>query len=199
MIYHAEKKEASLTVQNKDKKEEFLIQTWVEDAGGNKKTSFIVTPPLFRLDPLKDNILRIVNIGGVLPQDRESVYWLNVKAIPSHSDNADTANVLQIAVRTRLKLFYRPQGLTGTPEDNAPLLSFKQSGNQLVVTNPGSYNLSFDHVALDKKPLEKTGMVPAKGTLTLTLPANTARAAQVEYSLINDFGASSQSYSHVVQ
>ncbi|MCV5920354.1 fimbria/pilus periplasmic chaperone, partial [Escherichia coli] len=76
-----------------------------------KKTPFIITPPLFKLDPEKNNILRIVNITHGLPQDRESVYWVNVKAIPSKSDDSENKNVLQIAVRTRIKLFYRPAGL----------------------------------------------------------------------------------------
>ncbi|EHU24424.1 fimbrial chaperone [Escherichia coli DEC2A] len=37
MIYDGNKKEASLTVQNKNKSEEFLIQSWVDDATGSKK------------------------------------------------------------------------------------------------------------------------------------------------------------------
>lgn len=73
------------------------------------KTPFIITPPLFRLDPGKNNILRIVNTTPGLPQDRESVYWVNVKAIPSKSDDSENKNVLQIAVRTRIKLFIARQ------------------------------------------------------------------------------------------
>lgn len=37
VIYDGSKKEASLTVQNKSKNEEFLIQSWVDDVAGNKK------------------------------------------------------------------------------------------------------------------------------------------------------------------
>lgn len=37
VIYDGNKKEASLTVQNKNKSEEFLIQSWVDDATGSKK------------------------------------------------------------------------------------------------------------------------------------------------------------------
>lgn len=89
VIYDGNKKEASLTVNNNNKTEEFLIQSWVDDASGNKKTPFIITPPLFKLDPDKNNILRIVNITPSLPQDRESVYWVNVKAIPSKSEGSE--------------------------------------------------------------------------------------------------------------
>lgn len=85
VIYDGGKKEASLTVENHNKNEEFLIQSWIDDVNGNKKTPFIITPPLFKLDPDKNNVLRIVNIEDTLPKDRESVYWINVKAIPAKS------------------------------------------------------------------------------------------------------------------
>ncbi len=78
VIYDGGKKEASLTVENHNKNEEFLIQSWIDDVNGNKKTPFIITPPLFKLDPDKNNVLRIVNIEDTLPKDRESVYWINV-------------------------------------------------------------------------------------------------------------------------
>lgn len=41
-------------------------------------------------------------MAGDLPVDRESVFWLNVKEIPKKSAEE---NVLQIAVRSRIKLF----------------------------------------------------------------------------------------------
>lgn len=43
VIYDGGKKEASLTVENHNKNEEFLIQSWIDDVNGNKKTPFIIT------------------------------------------------------------------------------------------------------------------------------------------------------------
>ena len=94
---------------------------------GNKKHRFIITPPLFKLDPDKNNVLRIVNIEDTLPKDRESVYWINVKAIPAKSAENENKNVLQIAVRTRLKLFYRPKGLPGKQPRGHETVTFPAS------------------------------------------------------------------------
>ncbi|EOW4282748.1 fimbria/pilus periplasmic chaperone, partial [Escherichia coli] len=135
VIYDGGKKEASLTVENHNKNEEFLIQSWIDDVNGNKKTPFIITPPLFKLDPDKNNVLRIVNIEDTLPKDRESVYWINVKAIPAKSAENENKNVLQIAVRTRLKLFYRPKGLPGSNLEAMKQLRFQCQNNQIVVNN----------------------------------------------------------------
>jgi chaperone protein EcpD len=49
-----------------------------------------------------------------VPQDRESVFWLNVLEIPPKP--VGKANHIQLTVRSRLKLFYRPAGLAGSPK-----------------------------------------------------------------------------------
>lgn len=189
VIYDGSRKEASLTVNNKSANEEFLIQSWIDDVNGNKKTPFIITPPLFKLNPNKNNVLRIVNTTDALPQDRESVYWVNVKSIPSRSDDSAGKNVLQIAVRTRLKLFYRPAGLKGNSMDGWGKLTFTHAGNsQLKVENPSAFNLTFNKFYVNGHLLEKTGMVPAKGAMNIELPAGTGAVSEVKYNIINDFG-----------
>ncbi|MGM1329379.1 fimbrial biogenesis chaperone, partial [Klebsiella michiganensis] len=81
------------------------------------------------------NILRIVRTGGSLPEDRESVFWLNVKSIPATDDSVPNNNVLQVVVKSRLKIFYRPAGLEGQPETAYHHLSVARSGNRLAVSN----------------------------------------------------------------
>ncbi len=189
IIYDGSKKEASLTVNNKSTTNEFLIQSWIDDVNGNKKTPFIITPPLFKLGPTKNNVLRIVNTSGALPQDRESVYWVNVKSIPATSEDAEGKNVLQIAVRTRLKLFYRPAGLKGSSMEGWSKLQFSRTGpNQIKVDNPSAFNLTFNKFYINGRNLEKAGMVPAKGSLNVELPAGTGTVSEVKYDIINDFG-----------
>ena len=44
---------------------------------------FVITPPLFAMQGKKENTLRIIDAtNNQLPQDRESLFWMNVKAIP---------------------------------------------------------------------------------------------------------------------
>jgi chaperone protein EcpD len=65
-------------------------------------------PPLFRLDAMKEQMVRIVPTAHNLPTDRESVFYFNAQEIPAASN--DDGNTLKIALRTRIKLFYRPKG-----------------------------------------------------------------------------------------
>jgi len=85
VIYDSAKKEATISVNNPEKTAPYLIQSWVENATATdtSKPPFLITPPLFRLDASQENVLRIVRTGGQLPDNRESLYWLNIKSIPA--------------------------------------------------------------------------------------------------------------------
>ena len=115
LIFDGGKKEASLSVSNSDTGP-YLIQSWVEPNNNDPaRPPFIITPPLFRLDGNQQNLLRIVNTGGQLPTDRESLYWLNVKAIPTNTA-PENANTLQIAPQAYLS----PQHAEGYPGRGDP-------------------------------------------------------------------------------
>jgi fimbrial chaperone protein len=60
----------------------------------------------------KENTLRIIDAtNNQLPQDRESLFWMNVKAIPSMDKSKLSDNTLQLAIISRIKLYYRPAKL----------------------------------------------------------------------------------------
>jgi P pilus assembly chaperone PapD len=118
LVYHGDKKESSLGLSNPDNTD-YLVQSWVDSGGKNlAKAPFLITPPLFRLNGKEENVLRVVRTGGNLPEDRESLFWLNIKSIPS-SKKIEGVNTLQIAVNTRIKLIYRPTTVKGKPESVA--------------------------------------------------------------------------------
>lgn len=184
LVYDGAKKESSLSVNNPDKTP-YLIQSWVDTQdNGIEKAPFIITPPLFRLDGEQQNVLRVVR-AGALPEDHESLYWLNVKAIPS---GKKMENTLQIAVRTRIKLIYRPSTLKGSsPEDQTDKLVWSRSGNQLQVKNPTAYYMNFNEITVGGKPLENVTYVAPQSTATFTLPGGSSSA--LSWKIISDYGA----------
>lgn len=186
LLYDGGKKESSLSVNNPDKVP-YLIQNWVETTtGGAEKAPFMVTPPLFRLDGGQENVLRVVRAGGNLPSDKESLYWMNIKSIPSTEKNA-SQNTLQIAVKTRIKLIYRPQGLKGVPEDQTEKLSWHRSGNNLQVTNPTPFYMNFQEVKVGGQEVKDVTYVAPGGTASFVLPAGVS-AGSVNWKLISDYG-----------
>ncbi|ELY4374348.1 molecular chaperone [Cronobacter sakazakii] len=193
VIYPGDKKEASVPVTNNDDIN-YLIQSWVDtDAPGAAKAPFMVTPPLFRINAHQDNTLRVVRTGGDLPKDRESLYWLNIKSIPSSVKKAGV-NDLQIAVRTRIKLLYRPALVTGKPDDVAGMLTWHTEGNMLVAENPTPFYMNFNSVKVNGKEVEKVNIAAPKSESRFQL-ANMTNVHAVSWTIINDFGAISKSWS----
>lgn len=190
VIYDGNKKEASISVNNPDNNP-YLIQSWIETQnGGAEKVPFIITPPLYRLDKGQQNIERIV-MAGALPQDKESLYWLNIKAIPSAPKKDNT---LQIAVKTRIKLIYRPAGLKGTlPEGLADKLSWQRAGNQVQVTNPTPFVMNFNEISVNGKKLEDVSYVLPGSTAKFNLP-NGVNSGSIEYKIINDYGGAGEAH-----
>lgn len=188
VIYPAEKKNVPLMVTNANTSGVYLVQSWIESDAVGRPSPFIVTPPLFRIRPSEENMLRIVFVGGMLPQDRESLFWLNVKSIPAMDSDTVSENTLQMVVKSRLKLFYRPAELNGSPEDSWQQLQVVHQENQLLISNPSPYFVSLYSFEVDGKEYKHVDTVPPKGSITLPV----RRASLVSWRAINDYGGISQ-------
>lgn len=188
VIYPAEKKNVSLMVSNEKSSGVYLVQSWIESDIAGKTSPFIVTPPLFRILPGEENMLRVVFVGGTLPLDRESLFWLNVKSIPAMDSREVSENALRMVVKSRLKLLYRPAELRGLPEESWQELKVTHQGSQLVISNPSVYFVSLYSLNVDGKEYNDINIVPPKGSISL--PAVTA--SQVSWRAINDYGGISQ-------
>ncbi|MBV6817993.1 molecular chaperone [Rahnella sp. PD12R] len=186
LIYDGAKKESSLSVSNPDNAP-YLIQSWVETTGGGaEKAPFMITPPLFRLDGNQQNVLRVIRAGGNLASDKESLFWMNIKSIPS-SEKKEGQNTLQVAVKTRIKLIFRPDGLKGVPEAVTQNLKWQRNGNQLQVSNPTPFYMNFQQVSVGGKEIKEVTFVAPMSTADFALPAGTT-GNSVNWKLISDYG-----------
>ncbi|HBT4722674.1 TPA: molecular chaperone [Klebsiella quasipneumoniae subsp. similipneumoniae] len=190
LVYNGGKKEASINVSNSDKSP-YLIQSWVEgDLGGGLKAPFIVTPPLFRLDSDQQNMLRVIRTGGNLPEDKESLFWLNVKSIPA-TTTTETTNTLQIAVKTRIKLIYRPKNLKDDPLSMAKNLKWTENGGKITVNNPTPYYMNFQEVNVGGKQLKNVNYVAPKSTVSFNSEGATGN---ITWKIITDYGGVSETF-----
>lgn len=200
VIVNAANKETSVSLINDDKTSDYLVQSWVTDLNGSDKNiPVILTPPLFKISAGREGKLRLVVVPGNLPQDRESVFWLWTQEIPPA--RTVKGNELTVAVRTRLKVFIRPAGITGKPAASIEQLSWKiqREGNKswLVASNPSAFYISFSTLEISGgsgrvNVGDSHQMVPPKGQARYALPANIAgHSGKLNYSAINDFGGES--------
>jgi P pilus assembly chaperone PapD len=183
-----------------------LIEAWIDDGNPHStpdsaKVPFLITPPLVRMNAGKGQSLRIVYTGQPLPTDRESLFWLNVLEIPPKptAKPGEEQNTLQFAVRSRLKLFFRPASLAGEPATAARQVTWKVvaegTGYALEAHNPTPYYITFSKLSLS---IDNTVYAPDNGMVaplsSLRLPIRNlghaaAAGSVVDYTTINDFGA----------
>lgn len=162
VIYPAQEREIVVRLSNLATEQPSVLQVWLDD--GDEKSSpdnvevpFLITPPVFRMEPGSGQSLRLRYTGEPLPSDRESLYWLNVMEIPPAPDaeaEGEESLLVQFAYRTRLKTFFRPKGLSPAPAQAPEKLVWRlqrnqgTSGYQLEVHNPTPYYISFSSVTL---------------------------------------------------
>ncbi|MFZ6048252.1 molecular chaperone [Pseudomonas sp. CR3202] len=193
VVLSAPAKEASVLVKNQAS-QDVMIQSWIEaeSAAGKQDVPFAITPALSRLGSNKQQNLRILYYGQGLPTDKESMFRLNVQEIPQ---KAKSENTLQIALRQRIKFFYRPAGLPGTAAEAPAALKWRLTGQGLEVTNTSAFHVSFGQVKFISagKPYSvDADMIAPGSTLQLSIknfPGNTSGTSRkVEFDSINDYG-----------
>ncbi len=189
VIFDGGQKSMSVNVRNDNTKLPYLAQSWVEDENGNKiQSPLMALPPLQRLEPGAKSLVKIQLAPGAeakLPQDRESLFYFNLREIPPKSNKA---NVLQLALQTRVKMFYRPkalvqnQGNGETPWQEQ--ITLTRQGDRYQVNNPTPYYVTLVATGeSDMKPL----MLAPKSSADLGVRAATM-GSQPRVAYINDWG-----------
>ncbi|CAI1674717.1 TPA: fimbria/pilus periplasmic chaperone [Serratia fonticola] len=190
VIYPSDQKEVSVRLDNTGNSP-VLIQSWLDTGDINAKPAaikvpFILSPPINRVEGGKGQTLRISYSGGSLPMDKESVFWLNVLEVPAKKQAKSDENYLQMAFRSRIKVFYRPAGLAGNANDAAQAVTWSIKGSSLQAFNPTPYYVSFVSLTVNGKKIEGE-MVAPRSALTLAIPANKGNTVSGEF--VNDYGA----------
>lgn len=146
----------SLKVSNKNTQVPYLAKTWIEDTDGKTVSSpFFAVPPLQRLEPKQIGQISLKVLPEIkdLPQDRESIFYFNLREIPP---NNNKTNILQLAIQNNLKIFYRPEKIKVSAQQilNDPWqekLKLVKSGNQVIAKNPTPYFITILGVQQKKK------------------------------------------------
>lgn len=199
VVYLEQDRETSVKLTNSGEKPA-VVQSWIDDGDVKKdpslmKLPFILMPPITRIDPGKGQTLRLVYTGEAMPKDRESVFYLNVLEIPPKAASVDN-NVIQLALRTRVKVFYRPADLEVSsgeaPKQLRWMLVKKESGWILECSNPSSYYVSMTEIAITagtKASRVGDGMVAPGGKLDISVSSALAEGRSIKYQAVDDYGA----------
>lgn len=204
VIYKSDQKSVNVRLENKGNNP-LLVQSWLDTGDDNAEPGSISVPftgnsPVSRIDAKRGQTIKLMYTASTpLPKDKESVFWFNVLEVPPKPDAEKVADqsLLQLAFRTRIKLFYRPEGLSGNPSE-APLAlkwSWAAAGGQtaLRVSNPTPYHVSFSSGDLEangkRYPLDMKMVAPfSDDVIKVNGISGKTASAKVHFYAINDFG-----------
>lgn len=193
IVFDGSQNSVSLNVSNQNKQLPYLAQGWLEDEQGNKiQSPLTVLPPVQRIEPGKPSQVKIQALPAakMLKQDRETIYYFNLREIPPKSSKPNT---LQLALQTRIKLFYRPASITIDKNAPAPQekLTLTKQGEKYLINNPTPYYVTIVDAASSNNGAGikefKPVMIPPKDSQPLTVSSSVIGNNPV-LTYINDYG-----------
>lgn len=207
IIYHQNGRGEVLTISN-PRDYPVLVQTSVFDSFKKKSNDFIVTPPLFRLDPKETNSLQIIHSNGSFPGNKESLNWICVKGIPPKGgelwddkigiERKNKVNVrMLVAVDNCIKLIYRPETVQGDPVDLGGNLKWHVVGRKLIVDNPTPFVMSITNLKMNGVAMSG-GYVNPMSSTSFDLPNTISSHGKLTWAIVGDLGNISSDWSSIV-
>ncbi|PLO62953.1 fimbrial assembly protein, partial [Klebsiella michiganensis] len=207
IILNQSDKSVSVRLTNQSTTIPFLAQSWIEDKDNKKSRNYITAvPPMVRLEAGEQVQVRLIPQPTLtqLPADRESLFYFNVREIPPRSEQK---NVMQIAMQSRIKIFWRPKAvevkngqvnLTGKFDVN-------RTASGLTLKNNSPYFITVGYIGTNGKTLlPKTSSMMAEpfgqaSQEIKDLPANFQVGFIGDYGGLNMFKISCNSVQVVCQ
>ncbi|HCT9039607.1 molecular chaperone [Providencia rettgeri] len=203
IVFDSNMKNAKLSINNQSDRV-YLINSRIYDNNSLEKNnitdSFLITPPLFRLENNTQNTLMITpNNLSTLPLDRESVFYLSILAIPSTKKSDEQQETLlsskvSVGIRMWIKLFYRPDNLNSSLSNEFGNLLFSNENNRLVIKNPTPYYITIAKLDINEKPIN----IREQGAMIAPFSSNnyvySEKINKVSWSAINEHGGLTKTY-----
>lgn len=183
-----------------------VVQVWTDNGDENSTIdkaghSFIVNPQIFRMAGNTGQSVRLIFLDGkVVPQNKESLFFLNFMEIPMKKESDIENNQLSFLFKNRIKILYRPKGLKGTASESINKLTFKvesnNGGNYLNIHNPTDYYVNFNNLDIGYSnqyfSVESGNKIlPPQSNVNWKISSDFkfGQTAEVKFSIVNDYGA----------
>ncbi|QBX82026.1 molecular chaperone [Citrobacter tructae] len=197
-IYSEESSEITIQMTNTNQSPS-LAQIWLDEGDPNKlpeeiTTPFIISPPIARIDAGNGQSLRIKKAADkrIVATDRESLWWLNILDIPSVDKSKVTENssMLNLAIRSRFKFFWRPAGL-GERQNAESKMAILSNNGDITLVNPTPFFITVANIVTTSgnRLLEEGAMVPPKSRTDITLKQKVRKGEPVVLQAISDYGS----------
>ena len=168
------------------------MQSWIDDGNTSLppekiNVPFMLTPPVAKIPGDSGQQLKIKKMPNTLPNDKESLFFLNVLDIPPNNPDSAGKNVLKFAMQNRIKLFYRPKGIAAVNKNTFHKLALTRSGNSYSIRNDAANWVTVTEVKANNVKINNESIMLAPLSSANVALKNT-NANQYKMTIIDDHG-----------
>ncbi|MBJ8370799.1 fimbria/pilus periplasmic chaperone [Citrobacter cronae] len=192
VIYPAEKSEITLQLMNQEQNAS-LVQAWIDDGNTSLppekiQVPFLLTPPVVRVPGNSGQQLKIKKMPNMLPNNKESLFYLNVLDIPPNNPAHAGKNVIKFAMQNRIKLFYRPAGIAPVNSATFKKIVLVRNGKDFIIKNDNANWVTVAEVKVGSVKInDKSVMVAPFSSEPVMVKSSNAN--QYKLTIINDYGS----------
>lgn len=191
IVYPTEKNEVMVQLMNQENRSS-LVQSWIDDGDTSLppekiQVPFLLTPPVAKVAANSGQQLKIKKLPNMLPNNKESLFYLNVLDIPPNNPDSAGKNVLKFAMQNRIKLFYRPKGISPVNKHTFQKLSMKRSGGIYSIKNDAANWITVTEVKANNVKINNESIMLAPLS-SADVALKNANANQYKMTIIDDHG-----------
>ncbi|WP_441546161.1 fimbria/pilus periplasmic chaperone [Citrobacter freundii] len=192
VIYPAEKNEITLQLMNQEQNAS-LVQAWVDDGNTSLppekiQVPFLLTPPVVRVPGNSGQQLKIKKMPNMLPNNKESLFYLNVLGIPPNNPANAGKNVIKFAMQNRIKLFYRPSGIAPVNSETFKKIVLSRNGKGFIIKNDNANWVTVAEIKIGSVKINDKSVMVAPFSSEPVM-AKSSNANQYKLTIINDYGS----------
>ncbi|CAO95432.1 fimbrial biogenesis chaperone [Erwinia tasmaniensis] len=162
----------------------FIVQV---EADNKEKPDFIAVPPVFKIKEKGGQTVKVKLLSSQLPQDKESLFYLNFTQIPGVRKDENGDDRLNIIIRSRLKIIYRPASVNAFSAKDENKISYRLQSGTLVISNKSPNILSIREISNGKRILaEQVTLLPGENHSTVL--KDNHLSGPLNAVIINDYG-----------
>ncbi|HAV1394269.1 TPA: molecular chaperone [Enterobacter hormaechei subsp. steigerwaltii] len=203
VIFPSENESTSFRAVNSTKENVWLLKAWVSEfeSTNTDNIPFFISPPLIRINENESTQFRINKLpeANHLPKDKESIFHVNVMAVPPSRDTKDNAGYVELSVVHQIKLFYRPKSIDNKKDIEGVHKKIKviRDKEGVRIKNPTPYYASLGNVLLNDKEVRGETSNTIAPFSDLVIPSKD-NVKSITFQLINDFGGLSRPVSVIL-
>lgn len=116
-----------------------LIQIQAVNPEANSTPPFVALPQIFRIAPNAGQTVKVKVTEKNVPQDRESLFYLDYTELPSVKKGDEDKNKLYLIIKNRVKVIVRPGDLDFSVDRVRQALSWRIQGHAILLKNASPF------------------------------------------------------------